>query len=75
MSNSPYRGVRGLNEKPTPPPGGSPWGSVIRDTYFDPHTDVVERPVNRLRRRLNTGVTVDAIQSVRGVGYWLLAAN
>jgi DNA-binding response OmpR family regulator len=31
--------------------------------------------VSRLRMRLNASFTVDAIQTVRGVGYWLLAAN
>ncbi|MGH8336276.1 MAG: response regulator transcription factor [Gammaproteobacteria bacterium] len=47
----------------------------VWDIYFDPHTNVVESHVSRLRRALNTGCTVDAIQTVRGVGYRLLAAN
>lgn len=43
--------------------------------HFDPHTSVVESHVSRLRARLNHGFAVDAIQTVRSIGYRLLAAN
>jgi two-component system OmpR family response regulator len=41
--------------------------------HFDPHTSVVESHISRLRAKLNTGFEVDAIQTVRGVGYKLIA--
>jgi two-component system OmpR family response regulator len=41
--------------------------------HFDPHTSVVESHVSRLRARLNHGFATDAIQTVRGIGYRLLA--
>jgi two-component system OmpR family response regulator len=47
----------------------------VWDIHFDPHTSVVESHISRLRTRLNGGFEVDAIQTVRGVGYRLLAAN
>ena len=47
----------------------------VWDIHFDPHTSVVESHISRLRTRLNGGFDVDAIQTVRGVGYRLLAAN
>jgi two-component system, OmpR family, response regulator len=43
--------------------------------HFDPHTSVVESHVSRLRARLNHGFAVDAIQTVRSIGYRLLAPN
>ena len=43
--------------------------------HFDPHTSVVESHVSRLRSRLNHGFAVDAIQTVRSLGYRLLAPN
>jgi two-component system OmpR family response regulator len=43
--------------------------------HFDPHTNVVESHVSRLRARLNEHFAVDPIQTVRGVGYRLLAAD
>jgi two-component system OmpR family response regulator len=45
----------------------------VWDIHFDPHTNVVESHVSRLRARLNEGFMVDLIQTVRGVGYRLLA--
>jgi two-component system OmpR family response regulator len=42
--------------------------------HFDPHTSVVESHVSRLRAKLNHGFSTDAIQTVRGIGYRLLAA-
>jgi two-component system OmpR family response regulator len=47
----------------------------VWDIHFDPHTSVVESHVSRLRTRLNAGFDIDAIQTVRGVGYRLLAPN
>jgi two-component system OmpR family response regulator len=47
----------------------------VWDIHFDPHTSVVESHVSRLRTRLNAGCDIDAIQTVRGVGYRLLAQN
>jgi two-component system OmpR family response regulator len=45
----------------------------VWDIHFDPHTNVVESHVSRLRSRLNDRFAVDLIQTVRGVGYRLLA--
>jgi two-component system OmpR family response regulator len=45
----------------------------VWDIHFDPHTNVVESHVSRLRTRINQHFAVDPIQTVRGVGYRLLA--
>jgi two-component system, OmpR family, response regulator len=47
----------------------------VWDIHFDPNTSVVESHISRLRARLNAGCDIDAIQTVRGVGYRLLALN
>jgi len=47
----------------------------VWDIHFDPHTSVVESHISRLRTRLNAGGDSDAIQTVRGTGYRLLAAD
>jgi two-component system OmpR family response regulator len=47
----------------------------VWDIHFDPHTSVVESHISRLRARLNNGFDLDAIQTVRGTGYRLLASN
>ncbi|HWJ34418.1 MAG TPA: response regulator transcription factor [Steroidobacteraceae bacterium] len=47
----------------------------VWDIHFDPHTSVVESHISRLRARLNHGFEIDAIQTVRGIGYKLLASN
>ncbi|HEY3849743.1 MAG TPA: response regulator transcription factor [Steroidobacteraceae bacterium] len=47
----------------------------VWDIHFDPHTNVVESHVSRLRSRLNEQFAVDPIQTVRGVGYRLLAEH
>jgi len=47
----------------------------VWDIHFDPHTSVVESHVSRLRARLNAHGEPDAIQTVRGTGYRLLASN
>lgn len=39
--------------------------------HFDPQTNIVETHMSRLRQKLNAGFEVDAIQTVRGVGYRL----
>jgi two-component system OmpR family response regulator len=43
--------------------------------HFDPNTSVVESHISRLRARLNAHGDIDAIQTVRGSGYRLLASN
>jgi len=43
--------------------------------HFDPHTNVVESHVSRLRAHLNEDFAADPIQTVRGVGYRLLVAS
>ena len=47
----------------------------VWDIHFDPRTSVVESHISRLRARLNLGFETDAIQTVRGIGYKLLAPN
>jgi two-component system, OmpR family, response regulator len=47
----------------------------VWNIHFDPHTSVVESHISRLRARLNSHSDVDAIQTVRGIGYRLLASN
>jgi two-component system OmpR family response regulator len=47
----------------------------VWDIHFDPHTSVVESHISRLRSKLNQGFASDAIQTVRGIGYKLLAAD
>jgi two-component system OmpR family response regulator len=47
----------------------------VWDIHFDPHTNVVESHVSRLRSRLNEHFAADPIQTVRGVGYRLLAEH
>jgi len=47
----------------------------VWDIHFDPHTSVVESHISRLRARLNARGDPDAIQTVRGTGYRLLASN
>jgi two-component system, OmpR family, response regulator len=47
----------------------------VWDVHFDPHTNVVESQISRLRSRLNDGFAINAIETVRGVGYKLVAPN
>ncbi|MDP9096829.1 MAG: response regulator transcription factor [Pseudomonadota bacterium] len=47
----------------------------VWNVHFDPHTNVVESQVSRLRSRLNEGFAINAIETVRGVGYKLVAPN
>ena len=37
--------------------------------HFDPHTNIVETHISRLRSKLNEGGKPDAIETVRGAGY------
>jgi two-component system OmpR family response regulator len=37
--------------------------------HFDPHTNIVDTHISRLRSKLNEGGKQDAIETVRGVGY------
>ena len=45
----------------------------VWDVHFDPHTSVVESHISRLRAKLNHGFDSELIQTVRGIGYKLLA--
>jgi two-component system OmpR family response regulator len=45
----------------------------VWDIHFDPQTSVVESHISRLRAKLNRDSGADAIQTVRGTGYKLLA--
>ena len=47
----------------------------VWNIHFDPHTSVVESHISRLRTRLNAHGDSDAIQTVRGTGYRLLASH
>jgi two-component system, OmpR family, response regulator len=47
----------------------------VWDIHFDPQTSVVESHISRLRAKLNHGFAVDAIQTIRGVGYRFVANN
>jgi len=47
----------------------------VWNIHFDPHTSVVESHISRLRTRLNAHGGGDAIQTVRGTGYRLLASH
>jgi two-component system, OmpR family, response regulator len=47
----------------------------VWNIHFDPQTSVVESHISRLRAKLNQGFAVDAIQTVRGIGYKFVAAN
>ncbi|MDP9065742.1 MAG: response regulator transcription factor, partial [Pseudomonadota bacterium] len=45
----------------------------VWEIHFDPGTSVVESHVSRLRAKINEGFEVDAIQTVRSIGYRLIA--
>lgn len=46
----------------------------VWDFHFDPQTKIIETHMSRLRTKLNEGAQVDAIETVRGVGYRIRAA-
>ncbi|MBP2160424.1 MULTISPECIES: response regulator transcription factor [Asticcacaulis] len=43
----------------------------VWDFDFDPHTNIVETHISRLRAKLNAGFEDDAIITVRGAGYMI----
>lgn len=45
----------------------------VWDFHFDPQTKIIETHMSRLRAKLNEGGQADAIETVRGVGYRILA--
>jgi two-component system OmpR family response regulator len=45
----------------------------VWNIHFDPQTSVIESNISRLRTKLNAGFEQDLIQTVRNVGYKLLA--
>ena len=47
----------------------------VWDLHFDPHTNVVESHVSRLRSKVDKGRAVSLIHTVRGAGYCLRAAE
>jgi two-component system OmpR family response regulator len=47
----------------------------VWDIHFDPQTSVIESHISRLRAKLNRGFEIDAIQTVRGLGYRFVALN
>lgn len=46
----------------------------VWDLHFDPHTNVVESNVSRLRSKIDKGRAVELIHTVRGAGYCLRAS-
>ena len=47
----------------------------VWDYNFDPHTNVVEARVCRLREKIDKGFDTNLIHTVRGLGYILKAEN
>jgi two-component system OmpR family response regulator len=45
----------------------------VWDLHFDPHTNVVESHISRLRAKIDRGADATMIQTVRGAGYCLHA--
>ena len=43
----------------------------VWDLNFDPHTNVVESNISRLRGKIDKGRAVELIHTVRGTGYCL----
>jgi two-component system OmpR family response regulator len=43
----------------------------VWDFDFDPHTNIVETHISRLRAKLNAGFDDDAVVTVRGAGYMI----
>ncbi|MDE2441438.1 MAG: response regulator transcription factor [Betaproteobacteria bacterium] len=46
----------------------------VWDFHFDPQTKIVETHMSRMRAKLNEGDRMDAIETVRGVGYRIRTA-
>jgi two-component system, OmpR family, response regulator len=47
----------------------------VWDLHFDPHTNVVESHISRLRGKIDRGHAASLIHTVRGAGYCLRAAT
>ena len=47
----------------------------VWDLHFDPHTNVVETHISRLRAKVDKGREVPLIHTVRGAGYSLRARS
>jgi len=47
---------------------------LVWDLHFDPHTNVVETHISRLRGKIDRGQGVSLIHTVRGAGYCLGAS-
>ncbi|HWY25710.1 MAG TPA: response regulator transcription factor [Nevskia sp.] len=47
----------------------------VWDLHFDPHTNVVESNVSRLRAKVDKGRAVELIHTIRGAGYCLRVSN
>jgi two-component system, OmpR family, response regulator len=47
----------------------------VWDFHFDPHTNVVETHISRLRGKIDKGFDPELIQTVRGAGYCLRAPS
>jgi len=45
----------------------------VWDFHFDPHTNVVETHISRLRGKIDKGFAPELIHTVRGAGYCLRA--
>jgi len=45
--------------------------SAVWNLHFDPRTKLIESHVSRLRDKVNAGHTIDAVETVRGIGYRL----
>ncbi len=45
----------------------------VWDIHFDPHTSLVESHISRLRAKIRQGTELEIIQTVRGIGYKLIA--
>ncbi len=47
----------------------------VWDLHFDPHTNVVDTHISRLRAKIDKGRAIPLIHTVRGAGYCLRAAS
>lgn len=47
----------------------------VWDYHFDPHTNVVESQLSRLRNKIDRGFTHELIHTIRGAGYTLRAPS
>jgi two-component system OmpR family response regulator len=47
----------------------------VWDLHFDPHTNVVETHISRLRSKIDKGHAIALIHTIRGSGYSLRASE